>query len=345
MIVKPLRIGRIAAKRLLRPGKPLAIQAKRPVEVAASLGDVPHQGQRPTALGKPLVRQVALVLPLIVSEHPAPDRVQRIEPPDGLEPVLQIADHEPDQPLGLAPLVTRHVARLDRGQREPARHHHPQNRASGNPGESPLPPLFIPLDQIVERDVEQSRDQLEQSPGASVRLGPQVRRNRLGRFARRSPQRIAGFAKRGRKAFLALAAWDRACPGLAGNDRRKHLAVGAESPELADFLVHPAALRCGWRTEHDQMARTFDCLANFLAQILRRGEFAPVAEHRGQPGGHQESLDPPPDQCLWHPEFLDCPVKPLGIGGIAVAIAQERPISLDERCPRGPLSGPHRIAP
>ena len=89
---------------------------------------------------------------MIISEDSPSDSVQGVELADRLELVLEIAQHEADEPFGLAPLVARFVARFDRGHCKCARHRHSAERCRSEPRHPPMPPGLLTLDQLVESD-------------------------------------------------------------------------------------------------------------------------------------------------------------------------------------------------
>src|SRR5689334_10503288 len=106
---------------------------------------------------------------LVISQRSASDRVKRVEPPDRLELVLEIAEHEADEPFRFAPLLARFVTGLDSGHRKRARHRHSGKRSRSEPGKLAMAAGLLALDQIVEPDAEHPRDQLEE--GKTPTLG------------------------------------------------------------------------------------------------------------------------------------------------------------------------------
>src|SRR5689334_23203486 len=99
---------------------------------------------------------------LVISQRSASDRVKRVEPADRFELVLEIAEHEADEPLRFAPLLARFVAGLDGRNGKRARHRHSRQRGCGEPGELAMATGLLALDKVVEPDAKHPRDQLEE---------------------------------------------------------------------------------------------------------------------------------------------------------------------------------------
>ena len=201
------------------------------------------------------VRQVGGVLLAVIGQHPRADPVERVEPADRLELVLEVAEHESDEALRLAPLVARGVARLDRGEGERAGHRHAGKRCGGEPRHPPVTARGLALDEVVEPDSEHSGDELEEAQAAAVAFLAQVGGERLRPLARGPAAAVVALAQRGGEAFLMLAARDVAREGLARGDRGEHAAIGPSALEQLDLGIGPARLRGVGRAQDDQILR------------------------------------------------------------------------------------------
>ena len=171
--------------------------------VATRLRDLAHQGQCARPLCERLVAKPAFVLRLVISERAAADRIQRIEATDRRQLVLQVAEHEADQPFGLPALLAGFVARLEGGDRERAGDDHPAERARGEDRQAAMAPRRIALNQLVEPDAEHSGNQLEQAEASAIASVAKVGGDRLGALPGRASAPIELVPERGREAFFS----------------------------------------------------------------------------------------------------------------------------------------------
>src|SRR5205085_7013211 len=158
---------------------------------------------------------VRRILFLVIGEYPRAHSVERVEPADRLELVLQIADHEADQPLGFAALVAGRVARADGGDRQRAGDRHSGEACRREIAETAVSASALALDEFVETDSEHSGDELEKADPASLALTAQIRREGLRALGRRPASAVVFVFERGRETFLVFAALDVAGEGLA----------------------------------------------------------------------------------------------------------------------------------
>ena len=243
MVENPLRIIRRPAQRFVRSFHRGAEQARCGFKIAFVVRDFSHQGERPRTLGQALVGKLGCVLLVIVSEDPGADTVEYIQLANWLELILEVTEHKLHQSLGLAPLVACRIARLDRGNRQPAGDRHPGDRCGGEPGEATMALGRLALDQFVEPDAEHPRDQLEKAHPPAVAAVAQIGGERLGALARRAAAAVVFLAQRGREAFLVLAAGHVARERLPGGNRSQDAAVGTALLERVDFGIGPVRLR------------------------------------------------------------------------------------------------------
>ena len=254
--------------------------------------------------------------------------VERTQLANRLKLIAQIAQHEADQPLGLAPLIPRFVALVERKHRQPARHRHPRQRGRRDIGQPALSPLRLAPYQIVESQPEHPSDQLELARFAPVAALAQIGGDRFRTLAGGLSLAIDLFAQRRRETFLLLAAHNLARPRLAADDRRQGPPLAMQFLERQYLFIDPARSRRGGRAQHDQVPRLFDRGADFAAQIARCGQFVPVAEDWGQFLRHRAMSGHAADQCLGNDEPLDRLVQPVGVGAVGMAVAEEGPVTM-----------------
>ena len=78
MIEDALLVVGLAPQRLGGARARLGVAAERAIQVAAQIGDLADQRQRPRPLPQPLLGQIGLVLSLVIFERPRADRVERV---------------------------------------------------------------------------------------------------------------------------------------------------------------------------------------------------------------------------------------------------------------------------
>src|SRR4029077_1551282 len=109
------------------------------------------------------------------------DSVKRIKLSDRLQLVLQIAKHESDEALRLAPLVTGRVAGLNGGECQSARNDHSGERRRSQHREFPLTPDLIAPNEIVEADPEHAGHQFQETEAPRFGIASQVGSERFCR--------------------------------------------------------------------------------------------------------------------------------------------------------------------
>src|SRR6185503_16958684 len=215
MIEKPLRVVGMTPQRFGGAGKRLLVAIQGAVQVSPTLGDLADECECSRSLGERIIGQAALVLVLVISQHSGTDAVESVEAADRLQLVLEVAEHEADQPLGFSALVACCVAGLDRGYCERAGHRHSGERRRRKHSEPAIAPRRFPLNQLVETDAEHPCDELQEGKALAIASLAEIRRERLGALRRAVPAPVVFEAKRWREAFLFLTSRHVAGEGFA----------------------------------------------------------------------------------------------------------------------------------
>src|SRR3954467_15497980 len=96
-----------------------------------------------------------------------------------------------------------------------------------------------------------------------------------------------------------------------------------------DFFIGPAGMGGFGRAKDDQTSRGGERLADGGAKVARGGELVPVAEDRAGAGRDGASRRLLADQRARHAVFFQRFMQPVGGGAVAVAVAEESPITRD----------------
>ncbi len=150
-------------------------QAQGAIEITARVGDVGHQGQCPRPLQQGGIGKIRRILLVIISQHSRTDAVERIEPADRRQLLLEIPEHEADQALGLAPLVAGLVARMDGRDRKPAGYRHSRQGRGGGNREAALAAHCLALDEVVKADPQHTGRKLQETDALAVAIVAKVR--------------------------------------------------------------------------------------------------------------------------------------------------------------------------
>src|SRR5262245_40802036 len=114
VIEDALRIVRRTREQLARAARRLLENVQRVIVIAAEVIDLAEQVQCTRASPERIGVERARILRRVVLQRALADRIERIEPSDRLELLAQIAEHELDEPFGLAALRDRFALRAER---------------------------------------------------------------------------------------------------------------------------------------------------------------------------------------------------------------------------------------
>ena len=251
------------------------------------------------------------------------DLVEDVQAVDLIELVLEVAEHESDQVLGLLALELRLVARVQRERGQPGGDQHAGQRQPGHPRQFPVRALLLALAQFVEAHVQQAGDQLESGVGLAVLAGAHVGGDRFGAQRGQPAVGVELEAQRRGEAFLRFVAGHVAGVRLAVDDQAEHPLLAPEALELAHFLVDPARSRRMGRADHHQAGRLRQRLVDLAAEVVGAGQFVAVAEDRRQFFRDRPGRGLPPDQALRDRVGFQRLVQPRAPATVLVAVADE----------------------
>src|SRR6185437_2806685 len=257
-----------------------------------------------------------------------------------IELVVEVAEHEADQALGLflpayGGLFCDHgfllrndraVARNQRDDRQRDGYRHHAHGERGDRGHAPNAPLLLALLQRVEADVEHAGDQPQLGVGLAILAGTRVCGDRFGAFGGRLPVRIELETQRGAEALFRFAAGDVEGIRFATDDQAEDAVASAHALPSQHFLVDPARRGRRRRADHDQVFRLRECCVDLLGQAVGAGEFVAIAEDRIQAARDRAVRSLFADQPRWHAIGFQRLVQPVRPRLVAVAVADERTI-------------------
>jgi hypothetical protein len=233
-----------AAERAHRGGQPALVQ--------------PHAAdffQRFRALLQRIIGDVGGRERLEVGHRLVVDRFHDVQALHLGQLVVEVAEHEADQGLGLFLAALGGVAGEHRVDRQQAGAQHDQRGERGDGGQPAIAPLQLAPAQLVVFQVEQAGNELEFGVAPAVLARARVGGDRLAALGR--------IAQRRGKAFLRR----RARVGFAADDQAEDALAASQPTERTHFLADPARLRRGGRADHDQVRRLAQGLLDLAAEI------------------------------------------------------------------------------
>ena len=197
------------------------------------------------------------------------DAFEDVEPIHFAQAIVEIAEHERNEILGLLLPALRRVAREDRVDRKHARQANQHEAGRERDHRAPAPSTALAVAQVVEIDADQSRDELRARIRLAVLARPRIGRDRLETLAGFAAIGVEAFRQRRGQAFVVLASGPCARAGLAVDDQAEDAIAPTEALERRHLLVDPARLRRVRRADHDQIRRLHERVADFCRKVRR----------------------------------------------------------------------------
>ncbi|MHB8679358.1 MAG: hypothetical protein ACYC7G_06450 [Rudaea sp.] len=171
-----------------------------------------------------------------------------------VEFVVEIAEHETDQILGLLLAAFgglsrdhglalgdhRGIAREQRIYGQHDRHRHDRERDRSERRQFPDLAALLALLERIETDAEHACDQFQFGVGLAILAFARVGSDRFGAFVRQLTVRVELEAQGGTEAFLGGAAGQVGGIGLAIHDQAEDALAAAHALVRAHFFVDPA---------------------------------------------------------------------------------------------------------
>jgi hypothetical protein len=192
--------------------------------------------------------------------------------------------------------------------------------------QAPVTALLFAAAQGVIAEAEEPRDQLQFGAVRPVLARTHIRGHRFGAYAAQAAVGCQAETQRRREAFLLLAAGKIRGVGLPVDDQAQDAVLAPEALEGEDLLVDPARARRVRGTDDDLAGGLIQGFIDDGAEVDGARQFVAVAEHRGQAPRHHAARTAAPHELLRHPIGLERAVQPGGPLGVAVAVADERPV-------------------